>query len=380
MVKIHKKKIKGYILLTLITLCIVLPLSACNKNSPSPSPTTTALPSATAKPTQSEVAEQTDFVQLDMLMQYQHGVQVLPAIYDARSITLKASDGYQVKLYLIQVNGQEYPVYNGRENETLNSPLIAIPDTEGKQYILCNQHKIYLVDLSVPVMDILLSESDETTTYRYSLENNKANGLYWGTKPVLSEDGRFLLYLTNRRNNGKTNDIRLYDFESKEDVLLAKDAYYNQAYISETTVFYTCNDMLYRIEIPSKVKATVSVSVSPNGHFCYPYYIYTTDYYQKYEILNILSLNVEKGSLGMEKSALKIVPMKTDTHYIAAVLLLNRNNVTLSFIDIKTNKLLKTFVLSDSFRVVYTQWIDDDTFLVSGYEGGDNEKTYLLSY
>ncbi|HPY97725.1 MAG TPA: hypothetical protein PLZ06_01605 [Clostridia bacterium] len=380
MVKIHKKKIKGYILLTLITLCIVLPLSACNKNSPSPSPTTTALPSATAKPTQSEVAEQTDFVQLDMLMQYQHGVQVLPAIYDARSITLKASDGYQVKLYLIQVNGQEYPVYNGRENETLNSPLIAIPDTEGKQYILCNQHKIYLVDLSVPVMDILLSESDETTTYRYSLENNKANGLYWGTKPVLSEDGRFLLYLTNRRNNGKTNDIRLYDFESKEDVLLAKDAYYNQAYISETTVFYTCNDMLYRIEIPSKVKATVSVSVSPNGHFCYPYYIYTADYYQKYKILNILSLNVEKGSLGMEKSALKIVPMKTDTHYIAAVLLLNRNNVTLSFIDIKTNKLLKTFVLSDSFRVVYTQWIDDDTFLVSGYEGGDNEKTYLLSY
>ncbi len=380
MVKIHKKKIKGYILLTLITLCIVLPLSACNKNSPSPSPTTTALPSATAKPTQSEVAEQTDFVQLDMLMQYQHGVQVLPAIYDARSITLKASDGYQVKLYLIQVNGQEYPVYNGRENETLNSPLIAIPDTEGKQYILCNQHKIYLVDLSVPVMDILLSESDETTIYRYSLENNKANGLYWGTKPVLSEDGRFLLYLTNRRNNGKTNDIRLYDFESKEDVLLAKDAYYNQAYISETTVFYTCNDMLYRIEIPSKVKATVSVSVSPNGHFCYPYYIYTADYYQKYKILNILSLNVEKGSLGMEKSALKIVPMKTDTHYIAAVLLLNRNNVTLSFIDIKTNKLLKTFVLSDSFRVVYTQWIDDDTFLVSGYEGGDNEKTYLLSY
>lgn len=365
---------------TLITLCIVLQLSACNKNSPSPYPTTTVLPSATAKPTQSEVAEQTDFVQLDMLMQYQHGVQVLPAIYDTRSITLEASDGYQVKLYLIQVNGQEYPVYNGRENETLNSPLIAIPDTEGKQYLLCNQHKIYLVDLSVPVMDILLSESDETTTYRYSLENNRANGLYWGTKPVLSEDGRFLLYLTNRRNNGKTNDIRLYDFESKEDVLLAKDAYYNRAYISDTTVFYTCNDMLCRIEIPSKVKATVSVSVSPNGHFCYPYYIYTADYYQKYEILNILSLNVEKGSLGIEKSALKIVPMKTDTDYIAAVLLLNRNNVTLSFIDIKTNKLLKTFVLSDSFRVVYTQWIDDNTFLVSGYEGGDNEKTYLLSY
>ncbi|HHT95474.1 MAG TPA: hypothetical protein PLK23_02265 [Clostridia bacterium] len=380
MVKIHKKKNKGYILPTLITLCIVLQLSACNKNSPSPYPTTTVLPSATAKPTQSEVAEQTDFVQLDMLMQYQHGVQVLPAIYDTRSITLEASDGYQVKLYLIQVNGQEYPVYNGRENETLNSPLIAIPDTEGKQYLLCNQHKIYLVDLSVPVMDILLSESDETTTYRYSLENNRANGLYWGTKPVLSEDGRFLLYLTNRRNNGKTNDIRLYDFESKEDVLLAKDAYYNRAYISDTTVFYTCNDMLCRIEIPSKVKATVSVSVSPNGHFCYPYYIYTADYYQKYEILNILSLNVEKGSLGIEKSALKIVPMKTDTDYIAAVLLLNRNNVTLSFIDIKTNKLLKTFVLSDSFRVVYTQWIDDNTFLVSGYEGGDNEKTYLLSY
>jgi hypothetical protein len=380
MVKIHKKKNKGYILPTLITLCIVLQLSACNKNSPSPYPTTTVLPSATAKPTQSEVAEQTDFVQLDMLMQYQHGVQVLPAIYDTRSITLEASDGYQVKLYLIQVNGQEYPVYNGRENETLNSPLIAIPDTEGKQYLLCNQHKIYLVDLSVPVMDILLSESDETTTYRYSLENNRANGLYWGTKPVLSEDGRFLLYLTNRRNNGKTNDIRLYDFESKEDVLLAKDTYYNRAYISDTTVFYTCNDMLYRIEIPSKVKATVSVSVSPNGHFCYPYYIYTADYYQKYEILNILSLNVEKGSLGIEKSALKIVPMKTDTDYIAAVLLLNRNNVTLSFIDIKTNKLLKTFVLSDSFRVVYTQWIDDNTFLVSGYEGGDNEKTYLLSY
>ncbi len=380
MVKIHKKKVKGYILPTLITLCIVLQLSACNKNSPSPYPTTTVLPSATAKPTQSEVAEQTDFVQLDMLMQYQHGVQVLPAIYDTRSITLEASDGYQVKLYLIQVNGQEYPVYNGRENETLNSPLIAIPDTEGKQYLLCNQHKIYLVDLSVPVMDILLSESDETTTYRYSLENNRANGLYWGTKPVLSEDGRFLLYLTNRRNNGKTNDIRLYDFESKEDVLLAKDAYYNRAYISDTTVFYSCNDMLCRIEIPSKVKATVSVSVSPNGHFCYPYYIYTADYYQKYEILNILSLNVEKGSLGIEKSALKIVPMKTDTDYIAAVLLLNRNNVTLSFIDIKTNKLLKTFVLSDSFRVVYTQWIDDNTFLVSGYEGGDNEKTYLLSY
>ena len=380
MVKIHKKKNKWYILQTLITLCIVLQLSACNKNSPSPYPTTTVLPSATAKPTQSEVAEQTDFVQLDMLMQYQHGVQVLPAIYDTRSITLEASDGYQVKLYLIQVNGQEYPVYNGRENETLNSPLIAIPDTEGKQYLLCNQHKIYLVDLSVPVMDILLSESDETTTYRYSLENNRANGLYWGTKPVLSEDGRFLLYLTNRRNNGKTNDIRLYDFESKEDVLLAKDAYYNRAYISDTTVFYTCNDMLCRIEIPSKVKATVSVSVSPNGHFCYPYYIYTADYYQKYEILNILSLNVEKGSLGIEKSALKIVPMKTDTDYIAAVLLLNRNNVTLSFIDIKTNKLLKTFVLSDSFRVVYTQWIDDNTFLVSGYEGGDNEKTYLLSY
>ncbi len=380
MVKIHKKKVKGYILPTLITLCIVLQLSACNKNSPSPYPTTTVLPSATAKPTQSEVAEQTDFVQLDMLMQYQHGVQVLPAIYDTRSITLEASDGYQVKLYLIQVNGQEYPVYNGRENETLNSPLIAIPDTEGKQYLFCNQHKIYLVDLSVPVMDILLSESDETTTYRYSLENNRANGLYWGTKPVLSEDGRFLLYLTNRRNNGKTNDIRLYDFESKEDVLLAKDTYYNRAYISDTTVFYTCNDMLYRIEIPSGVKATVSVSVSPNGHFCYPYYIYTADYYQKYEILNILSLNVEKGSLGIEKSALKIAPIKTDTHYIAAVLLLNRNNVTLSFIDIKTNKLLKTFVLSDSFRVVYTQWIDDDTFLVSGYEGGDNEKTYLLSY
>ena len=82
----------------------------------------------------------------------------------------------------------------------------------------------------------------------------------------------------------------------------------------------------------------------------------------------------------MEKSALKIAPMKTDTDYIAAVLLLNRNNVTLSFTDIKTNKLLKTFVLSDSFRVVYTQWIDDNTFLVSGYEGGDNEKTYLLSY
>jgi hypothetical protein len=124
-------------------------------------------------------------------------------------------------------------------------------------------------------MDILLAEEDDDTTYLNSLENNQANGLYWGTKPVISEDGQYLLYLTNRRNNGKTNDIRLYNFESKEDILLLKDAYYNNAYISETTVFYTCNDMLMRIEISSKAKASVSYSISPNGCFSYPYYIYT---------------------------------------------------------------------------------------------------------
>ncbi|HQM95840.1 MAG TPA: hypothetical protein PK705_02435, partial [Clostridia bacterium] len=198
--------------------------------------------------------------------------------------------------------------------------------------------------------------------------------------PVISEDGQYLLYLTNRRNNGKTNDIRLYNFESKEDILLLKDAYYNNAYISETTVFYTCNDMLMRIEISSKAKASVSYSISPNGCFSYPYYIYTSEYYQKYEILNLLTLNIEEGSLGSEKSALKILTLRTETANTAAVLLLNQQKVTLSFIDIQSNKLLKTFVLSDSFRIIYTQWIDNDTFLVSGYEGGNNEKTYLLSY
>lgn len=382
MVNIKPKKVKINIVLVILALCICFILASCeNSNSSTPDPVITdESPSISIQPSLPPVAEESDFIELDMIMQYQHGIQVMPVIYDTSSVTLKASDGYEVRLDILDNGNLKYPIYNSRQNETLNSSLIAVPGTEGNQYILCNQHKIYLVNLSNSSMDILLAEEDDDTTYLNSLENNQANGLYWGTKPVISEDGQYLLYLTNRRNNGKTNDIRLYNFESKEDILLLKDAYYNHAYISETTVFYTCNDMLMRIEISSKAKASVSYSVSPNGCFSYPYYIYTPEYYQKYEILNLLTLNIEKGSLGSENSALKILTLRTDTSNTAAVLLLNQQKVTLSFIDMRLNKLLKTFVLSDSFKIVYTQWVDNNTFLVSGYEGGINEKTYLLSY
>lgn len=379
---IKSRNIKINIVLIIVALCIPFILTACeNVNSSTPGPKTTGeLPSISVQPSLSPIVEEADYIEKDMIIQYQHNIQIIPVIYDTSSVILKASDGYEVQLDILHTDNLEYPVYYSRDTETLNSPLIAIPETEGNQYILSNYHKIYLIDLSVPSMDMLLAEEDEDTTYLNSLVNNQANGLYWGTKPVISEDGQYLLYLTNRRNNGKTNDIRLYNFESKEDILLLKDAYYNHAYISETTVFYTCNDMLMRIEISSKAKASVSYSVSPNGCFSYPYYIYTPEYYQKYEILNLLTLNIEKGSLGSENSALKILTLRTDTSNTAAVLLLNQQKVTLSFIDMRLNKLLKTFVLSDSFKIVYTQWVDNNTFLVSGYEGGINEKTYLLSY
>lgn len=373
------KNIKLNIALMIIVLCVATILSSCKKSNPvTASPpiteTTSEQPSTTA------IIEESDYIKLDMLIQYQNGIQVLPVIYDVTSVNLKASDGYEIRLDLLLVEGIKYPTYFPRQNETLDSPLIPIPETDSLKYLLCNHHKIYLIDLSVPSIDMLLTEADEDTTYAKSLEHNQANGLYWGTKPILSDDGHYLLYLTNRRNNGKTNDIRLYDFNTKEDILLAKDSYYTDAYISDTTVFYTCKDMLMRIEISSKAKAAVSYSISSNGSFSYPYYIYTTTYYQKYEILNLLTLNVEKGSLGTENSALKILSTKTNRSNTAAFLLLDKQKITLSFVDIQHNKLIKTFVLSDSFRLVYTQWKDNNTLLVSGYEGDTNEKTYLLSY
>ncbi len=382
MIKKKLAGIKSNIVLMIMIISFSFIFSSCIKTVPSETnPELSSSPSIVIEhPTESSEAIESDYIQFDMLMHYQNGIQVIPEIYESSSISLKASDGYEVQLDLLQSDDSTYPVYYSRQNETLNTPLIKIPNTDNNQYILWNQHKIYLIDLSVPNMDILLEESDEDTTYAKSLEGNQANGLYWGTKPVLSEDGHYLLYLTNRRNNGKTNDIRLYDFETKEDVLLSRDSYYNDAYISDTTVFYTCNDMLARVEISSNIKAIVSYSISSNGSFCYPYYIYSKDYYQNYEILNILTLNVEKGSLGSEKSALKILPIRTDVSNIAAIILLDQQKVTLSFVDIRENKLLKTFVLSESLRIIYTQWKDNNTFLISGYEGGTNEKTYLLSY
>lgn len=375
------KSFAKYLTLLITIILIALITGACSfKNSPETINVTPSIGPSQIPQTQSPIPKEPDFVQFDILMHYLNGIQIAPLIYNTTPITLKASDGFTIKIPIVKLENGIFPISESRQNETVNTSLLVIPKTDNKEYILWNQHKLYHIDFSIPSMDILLVEQDEDTSYTKSLAENQASGLYWGTKPVLSENGKYLLYLTNRRNNGKTNDIRLYDFETKKDILLSKDAYYNDAYISDTTVFYTCNDNLVRIDIDTLIEAPVSYSVSSNGSFSYPYYIYTTKYYQHYEILNMLTLDLRIGTLGAENSALKIMAMSNDDVNIAAVTLLNKGKVTLSFLDLQTNAVFKTFVVSESFRVVYTQWKDDDTFLIGGYEGGDNEKTFLFSY
>jgi len=72
--------------------------------------------------------------------------------------------------------------------------------------------------------------------------------------------------------------------------------------------------------------------------------------------------------------------MSTDTLNVASVVLLDNKNVTVTFLDLQSNEILKTFVVSESFLVVYAHWKNSKTFILSGYEGGSNEKTYMLSY
>ena len=383
MIKEFLRKSRQNIVLMLVILTMAILFASCNGAEPTQSITDTPSNQPSQSPIQTSeepIEEEPDYMEFDMIMQYQNGIQSMPLIYDYNNLTLTATDGYTVSIPVVDFENRLYPIYQSRSNDTLNTSLIAIPNSSDSLYILWNQHKIYYVNLSKQIMDTLLLEEDDDTTYDKSLEENEANGLYWGTKPKISENGKYLIYLTNRRNNGKTNDIRLYDFETKEDILLVEDSFYNDAYISETTIFYTCNDMLWRVDIASKIKSPVSYSISSNGNFSYPYYIYTKTYYQEYEILNLLTLNVEKGKLGSQSSALKISAMRTDTLNIASVVLLDNKNVTVTFLDLQSNEILKTFVVSESFLVVYAHWKNSKTFILSGYEGGSNEKTYMLSY
>jgi hypothetical protein len=240
-------------------------------------------------------------------------------------------------------------------------------------------HKIYIADFYLATLTALLPENDGNITYDQALSTNDANGLYWGTKPILSSDGRYLLYLTNRRDNGKTNDIRIYDIQTGNDQLLLADSFYTDAYISADTVFFTCNNKLMRIEISSKVLGTVSNDISVNGSFSYPYYIYTKEYYHTYDIINILSLNDTEGSVGTASSALCI---NTNTlNNICAVTILDKTDVSILFLDLSSNSMIRTYSIDIPFRVLYRQWVDENRFLISGYEEATgNEKTYIFSY
>jgi hypothetical protein len=315
----------------------------------------------------------------DYIIQYQNSIPVSPLEYDTTQVELSCDDGFSISVPVVTIDSGMYPVYESGSNSSLNTAFISIPDSNHRKYIVWNMHKIYVADFYQASLTALLPEDDGNITYDQALNTNDANGLYWGTKPILSFDGRYLLYLTNRRDNGKTNDMRLYEMDTGEDQLLLKDTYYTDAYISDSTVFFTCNNKLMRIEISSKVLGTVSNDISVNGSFSYPYYIYTKEYCHTYNIINILSLGVTEGTAGTSSSALCI---GTNTYNnICAITLLDKTDVSVLFLDLSSNGTVKTCSIDTPFRVIYRQWIDGNRFLVSGYEEATgNEKTYIFTY
>jgi hypothetical protein len=376
------KKISETAITILSAILMASSLASCDVSSTAPQQSLLPTASETAEDEPSEtitdpLAPETEV--FDYLIQYQNSIPVLPLDYDTTQVVLSCDDGFSISVPIITIDSGMYPVYESGSNSSLNTAFISIPDSNHRKYIVWNMHKIYMVDFYLATLITLLPENDGNITYDHALSTNDANGLYWGTKPILSTDGKYLLYLTNRRDNGKTNDMRIYDLVTGEDQLLLKDAFYTDAYISADTVFFTCNNRLMRIEISSKVLGTVSNDISVNGSFSYPYYIYTKEYCHTYNIINILSLGEAEGSAGTSSAALSISTNIFNS--ICAVTILDKTEVSMLFLDLSSNNVIRTYNIDVPFRVLYKQWVDENRFLISGYEDATgNEKTYIFSY
>lgn len=376
------KKISKTLIAILSAIIMASSLTSCDADGTSPlqSPLPTESEIVTNQPSETITDPLTPEIEVfDYLIQYQNSIPVYPLAYDTTQVDLSCDDGFSISVPIITVDAGMYPVYESGSNSTLNTSFISVPNSNHRKYIVWNMHKIYMADFYLATLTALLPENDGNITYDQALSTNDANGLYWGTKPILSSDGRYLLYLTNRRDNGKTNDIRIYDLQTGADQLLLADSFYTDAYISSDTVFFTCNNKLMRIEISSKVLGTVSNDISVNGSFSYPYYIYTKEYCHTYDIINILSLNETEGSAGTASSAL-CINTNTFTN-ICAVTILDKTDVSVIFLDISSNSMIKTYSIDIPFRVLYREWVDENRFLISGYEEATgNEKTYIFSY
>lgn len=372
------------IVLGLLILTMALGLFAC-KDKPSPSPSQSTMPyeSISPKPSDNGQTQEPEplleYREFNNIMLFQEGIQVFPLPKDAKNLSMMAEDGFTISFSYIENESSLIPIYDARSTTSLNKPFVPLPNLGDSTYLVWNQHKFYILDLKEKSFKLLLKDYDGTITFKQALEGNKANGLYWGTKPVISEDGKYLLYLTNRRNNGKTNDIRLYDFESKEDILLIEDFYYTHASFYKNTIFLSLEDRIMRIDLNNRVLSPLSYSTSVNGFFADNYYVYTSKYYQEFEILNLLTLESKSIKMGNENSAIKFSPNPYNKD-ITSIILLNGKKVTLNIYKISTQEILKTYVLGDSFTLLYSQWQEENVFSLSGYEEDINEKTFLLTY
>ena len=112
MIKEFLRKSRQNIVLMLVILTMAILFASCNGAEPTQSITDTPSNQPSQSPIQTSeepIEEEPDYMEFDMIMQYQNGIQSMPLIYDYNNLTLTATDVYTVSIPVVDFDNRPLP-------------------------------------------------------------------------------------------------------------------------------------------------------------------------------------------------------------------------------------------------------------------------------